>query len=116
MPLWKSSWLSIEKINWGEWKNINTYKIAMDSSKSYCIHEGLWPYLVNLEIKGFPFLDAQKILCTPVFSIHSSPFPNSEKELYNLYINLKEDDCIENQVGGIIEIKKSNFCLNGNKF
>ncbi|APJ04235.1 DUF2079 domain-containing protein [Silvanigrella aquatica] len=116
LPLWKPSWLGIEKINWDEWKILNNYKITMDSSKNYCIHEGLFPYLVNLEIKAFPFLDAHKISCIPVFSIHSSSFPNSQKELYNLYISLKKDACIENQIGGIIEIKNSNICLNAIKF
>ncbi len=112
MPTFSPSWLGVEKINWQEWKNINIYKDQMDSKQTYCLHEGLWPYLSSLNLKSEPFSNVGSSNCFPVFSLTANSFPQNKETIKKLYENVKIEGCINKQIGDLVEVKPLAKCFN----
>lgn len=110
MPLLKPSWLGIEKLNWQEWKFLDTYKEQMDTKQTYCIHVGLWPFLSSRHLKAEPFSNVGKLECIPVFSWEANPYPDNKETLKKLSEKLKTAECIKYQIGSLVEVNSSIKC------
>jgi uncharacterized membrane protein len=110
MPIFLPSWLGVEKLNWQEWKNLNLYKKQMNLKKTYCLHEGLWPYLSSLNLKAEPFSNVGSLNCIPVFSLSTKSYPQREDAFEKFYKRIKFEGCIKYQLGGLVEVNPSPKC------